>query len=39
MLQVILLNIKLHHMHTFILKYIATFEALEAACLALPPHV
>lgn len=35
-LKVILLNIKLHHMHTFILKYFATFEASEAACLALP---
>lgn len=35
-LKVILLNIKLHHMHTFILKYFTTFEALEAPCLALP---
>lgn len=37
-LKVILLNIKLHYMHTFILKSFATCEALEAACLALPSN-
>lgn len=35
-LKVILLNIKLHHMRAFILKYFAMCEALVASCLALP---